>query len=109
MTEAEVANALILSQARKVGDGDTGQSVDGVDAVELQRIHHQVESISQSGGLRYGRHSLGLSLRCRGADAVMAGLRRQVSDHLFLMESGDLRRAVSQLPQNLVGVLTQQG
>src|SRR6185295_18735845 len=54
--ESDEADALRLSQPREVGDRDAGNTEDGVQAVQLQGVDHQVEPVGDAFGGRFGCH-----------------------------------------------------
>ena len=45
MAEADVADALVLREAQQVGDRDAGDAKDRIDAVQLERLHHEVKAV----------------------------------------------------------------
>src|SRR5207302_4810190 len=58
MMEADVASAFGLSQPRQVGHRNAGHTVDGVEAIELHGIDHQVKLVryrSRSSLVFHGR------------------------------------------------------
>ena len=61
VAEGDDAHAGGLRHARQVGDRDTRQAEDGVDAVELECVNHQMEAVSLR-GLR--RHCICLTRGC---------------------------------------------
>src|SRR5262249_7302803 len=45
VTERDHAQPALLHAAREVGDRDSGQSEDGVDAVQFERIDNELEAV----------------------------------------------------------------
>ena len=84
VAEGDDAHAFALRLARQVGDRDAGQAVDRGDAVELERIDDEVETVGHRrlfGGGRYGREDCGHGT-LRGA---VGELRAMVETRSFVL------------------------
>src|SRR5271163_1432996 len=97
MAKADVSNPFRLCETSEVRDRDTGNAVDGIDTVELQRIDDKMKAVGEGFRLCFVWHVTYLprDLAASLDDLVMVHLR-------------DLFRAVAQLLQHLVGMLAQQ-
>src|SRR5260370_3404798 len=62
VAEAEVHQSFGLPQPREIGDRNSCDSIDRIDAVELQGVHHEVEAVSQGRAFGFCRHGECLSM-----------------------------------------------